>query len=197
MRQVYGEGIVYVFLLIIAALLFLPLMTLFNDVLTTIVKNLDAYRVIEQYVVPWEMRMAAVLLYAGGFEPKIVGTYLALGTKDPLLVEIAWNCVGWQSLLFFILTGWVGLQGDRYTGGSKMKAFTIGLLGTFLVNIFRITIVILAAIYFGQTIAEVVHQFGSILAILIWLIFFWWFTYQFVLEETGESEADVHLTGML
>ena len=96
---------------------------------------------------------------------------------------IAWNCIGWQSLLFFLLTAWVGFQGEKFTFSSKIKAWLIGFLGTFLVNIIRITLVILLAYYFGQNIAIIFHDYGSTFAVIGWLFFFWWFAYRFVLEE--------------
>lgn len=173
------------FLLILLALslMLLPLITTLDHFLTRLVMSLDAYRVIQNYVVPWEVRMVGVLLYPFGFKPQVVGEYLAIGRNQPFLIEIAWNCIGWQSLLFFLLTAWVGFQGDRYTNFSKVKAWLIGFLGTFLVNLFRIALVALSAYYFGQNVAIIFHDYGSTLAVIGWLFGFWWFSYSFVLEE--------------
>jgi len=57
--------------------------------------RLDSYRFIQEVVVPWEVRMVGVMLYPFGFQPSVIGDYPALGNKDPFLIEIAWNCVGW------------------------------------------------------------------------------------------------------
>lgn len=173
----------YIFIIAVFVLIFMPFFTTFNDILTRLVMRIDAYRVIQNYIVPWEVRMVGVILYPFGFQPSVVGEYLAIGKKDPFLIEIAWNCIGWQSLLFFVIISWVGLQGDRYTNFSKIKAFVIGILGTFLINLFRIAVVAVIAFYFGQSVAIVFHDYGSTLAVLGWLFFFWWFTYSFVLEE--------------
>ena len=86
-------------------------------------------------------------------------------------------------MLFFAITAFIGLQGDRYTNLSKFKAFLIGALGTFWVNILRIVLVIFVAYNFGQLTATVVHDYGSLLAVIGWLFLFWWFSYTFVLEE--------------
>lgn len=94
--------------------------------------------------------------------------------------------MGWQSLLFFIITAFVGLQGDRYSNLSKFKALIIGLLGTFLVNLFRITIVTLIAFYFGQSVAIIFHDYGSTLVVIAWLFVFWWFVYSYVLESNDK-----------
>lgn len=184
------QTFITVFLVLVLVLVFMPFITTFNDVLTRIVMRLDFYRLIQNVIVPWEIRMVGVILLPFGFQPAIFGDYLAIGGdpstgsgQSPFLVEIAWNCIGWQSLLFFLLTAWVGLQGDRYTGVSKIKAWVIGFLGTFLVNIFRIAAVSVIAYYFGQNVAIIFHDYGSTLAVIAWLFVFWYFTYAFVLEE--------------
>jgi exosortase/archaeosortase family protein len=185
------ETFIYIFLILILVLMFMPFMTTFNDLLIRVVMRLDFYRVIQNVVVPWEVRMVGVLLLPFGFKPAVVGDYLLIGGpstlfsrsgQSQLLVEIVWNCIGWQSLLFFLITAFVGLQGDKYTNLSKFKALIIGLLGTFLVNLLRIAIVALVAYWFGQSVAIIFHDYGSTLAVLTWLFFFWWFAYSFVLE---------------
>src|SRR3990167_11331270 len=141
-----------IFLILVLVLVAMPFVSTFNDLLTRLVMRLDFYRFIQNVIVPWEIRMVGVILTPLGFQPSVVGEYLAIGREDPFLIEIAWNCIGWQSLLFFIITTFVGLQGDRYTNFSKVKALVIGFLGTFLINLFRIAGVALIAFYFGQNI---------------------------------------------
>lgn len=168
----------------VLVLLLMPFFTTFNDLLTRLIMRLDFYKVIQNVIVPWEVRMVGVILLPFGFKPAIVGEYLAItGRGQPLLIEIIWNCVGWQSILFFLITLLVGLQGDQYTNFSKAKAFLTGLLGTFLINLLRIVVVVLVTYYFGQNVGIIFHDYGSTLAILVWLGFFWWFSYSFVLEE--------------
>lgn len=180
-----------IFFILTLALMAMPFLTTFNDVLTRLIMKFDAYRVIEDVVVPAEVRMVGVILLPLGLQPAILGEYLALQGKDglPFLIEIVWNCVGWQSLLFFLLTGWIGLQGDRYTRGSKLKAWLIGLLGTFLVNLFRIAFVALVAYFFGQFPAILFHDYGSTLFVILWLFAYWWFAYAYVLEPKSRDEA--------
>ena len=176
-----------IFLILSLVLVFMPLITTFNDTLTRVVMRLDVYRFIQDVIVPWEIRMVGVILWPFGFQPSIVGEYLAIGSKEPFLIEIAWNCIGWQSLIFFILTSWIGLQGDKYSNISKIKAWVIGFLGTFLVNLVRIALVALIAYYFGQNVAIVFHDYGSTLIVLGWLFLFWWFVYSYVLEQKKPS----------
>lgn len=173
------------FLILTLVLVFMPFLATFNDLLTRAVINLRGYSFIRDYIVPAEVRMVAVVLAGLGFDVAVTSEYVVLGQtqEQPFIAEIVWNCIGWQSLLFFIITAFVGLQGDKYTNLSKAKAAIIGVLGTFLVNIFRIVFVVLVAFYFGQYPAIIIHDYGSILAVIFWLFFFWWFAYSFVLEE--------------
>ena len=190
--SVSKDTFVTLFLILTLVLVFMPFLATFNDILTRIVINLRGYSFIRDYIVPTEVRMVAVVLAGVGFDVAVTKEYVVLGNTQtqPFIAEIVWNCIGWQSLLFFIITAFVGLQGDKYTNLSKFKALVIGALGTFLVNIFRIVAVVLIAFYFGQYPAIIVHDYGSILAVIFWLFFFWWFTYQFVLEERRPNLAN-------
>jgi exosortase/archaeosortase family protein len=176
-----------IFLILVLVLTLLPFMATFNDILTRIVINLKGYWFIRDVIVPFEVKMVGGILTLLGMQIAITKEYVILGNPStgsgPFIAEIIWNCIGWQSLLFFILTSWVGLQGDRYTNTSKIKTLVIGLLGTFLVNILRIVVVILVAYGIGQSTAAIVHEYGSLLVSIGWLFFFWWFSYSFVLEE--------------
>ena len=51
-----------VFFLMAVVLMVMPLVASFNDVLTRIVIGLDYYKVIQNVIVPWEVRMVGVLL---------------------------------------------------------------------------------------------------------------------------------------
>lgn len=171
------------FFILILILIFLPLLTTFNDILTRIVINLKGYAFIREFIVPFEVRLVAVVLRFLGFEASVTKEYVVLGQNQPLFAEIIWNCIGWQSLLFFVITAFVGLQGDKYTNFSKAKALIVGLFGTFLINILRIVVVIISAYKLGPLTTTIIHEYASLLAVIGWLFFFWWFTYQFILEE--------------
>lgn len=171
------------FLILVLLLMFFPLLATFNDILTRIVVNLRGYWFIREVIVPFEVRLVAVILSAMGFDVSVTREYVVLGKSAPFVAEIVWNCIGWQSILFFGITAFIGLQGDQYTNLSKLKALIIGILGTFLVNILRIVVVVLGAYYLGQNFALIIHDYGSLLVVILWLFGFWWFVYRFVLEE--------------
>lgn len=181
--QSQKQTFLYIFLILVLVLMVMPFITTFNDILTRIVMSLDAYRFIQDFVIPWEVRMVGVILYPFGFKPAIVGEYLAItGGKQPFLVEIAWNCIGWQSIVLLGLTLAAGLRGNwRLT--SKLEVLILGITGTFLVNIMRMAGVTALMFYWNDVAARVMHDYLAALIALIWLIFFWWFSYTFVLEE--------------
>ena len=182
----------FTFILIILSisLVFLPVVTTFNNVLAKFVLSNGFFRVIQDFIVPWEIRMVGVILYPFGLSPKIAGDYLMLGGEKPFLIEIAWNCIGWQSIIFFVLTAWVGFQGDAYNRLSKIKAWTFGLLGTFLINLFRISFVAVVAFKTNQKVALLFHDYASSFLVVIWLIFYWWFVYSFILESKVKLEVE-------
>jgi len=180
--NVSRDTFVTLFLILVLVLIFMPFLATFNDLLTRVVINLKGYWFIREVIVPFEVRMVAVVLAVLGFEVSVTREYVILGNSQPFFTEIVWNCIGWQSLLFFLITAFIGLQGDKYTNFSKFKAAVIGALGTFLVNILRIVAVVLVAYLFGQFPATIIHDYGSLLAVIGWLFLFWWFTYSFVLE---------------
>jgi exosortase/archaeosortase family protein len=127
--------------------------------------------------------MVGVMLLPFGYKPMVIGQYLSLnGLKSPLLVEIAWNCIGWQSFIILLLTLLPGLSGN-FSPVSKFKAAIVGVLGTFLLNLIRISVVLIIVFHLGSAPALLFHDYaGSFLSIL-WLFIFWWFSYQYILEE--------------
>lgn len=171
------------FLILTLVLLFLPLTSTFNDLLTQLVISLRGYWFIRDMIVPFIVRVVAVALTLMGFQVSVTAEYVVLGQTQPFIAEIVWNCIGWQSVLFFIITAVVGLQGDKYLMTSKLKALAIGLLGTFLVNIVRIVMIVLSAYYLGHGISLFLHDYGSLLLFIGWLFLYWWFVFGFVLEE--------------
>ena len=177
------QAVINLFIALTILLLVLTLYNTISDVFTRIVINFDWYQPIKDYIVPIQVRMVAVILMPFGLAPSIMGEYLAIGKENPYLIEIAWNCIGWQSMLFFFITGWIVLQGNDYTLTSKIKTWLGGFLGTFLLNLLRISVIVLLAYFFGQDVASFFHDYGSTLVVIAWLIFFWWFSYQFFLDE--------------
>ncbi len=143
---------------------------------------------VQERIVPLEVKMVGVLVRPLGIN------YLAHQngmTVNGTYAGMTWNCLGWQSLLLFLITLLVGLRGN-YTLGSKIEAVVIGLLGTFLVNLLRLVLIVLLLGYSRPIFAVVYHDYLAAVVTIFWLFAFWWFSYSYVLEERKgiERSAD-------
>jgi len=187
---------VYQLVLILAsvALLILPFITTFNEFLTRVVINLGLQGILEDWAVPIMVRLIAGLLQIFGVPVSIGSTsiYLVKGTGF-IPIYISWNCVGWQSFILFVLTLVTGLQGP-YSRRSKIEAVILGILGTFLVNLIRISAVALLAFHFGRLPAILVHDYGGTIFILVWLFSYWYFCHEFFLEYEEPEDQDLEET---
>jgi exosortase/archaeosortase family protein len=181
----------YQLILVLASVLFLimPSITTFNEFLTAVVMRLGLDGVLQGWVVPMEARMIAVILRFFGIHSSVSETslYLVKGTMT-LPIYISWNCVGWQSFILFAITLITGLQGP-YTRRSKVETVILGFLGTFLVNLLRITVVCVVAYYVGQLPAVIFHDYGGTFLILLWLFAFWYLAHGYLLEPSEYEES--------
>jgi len=180
----------YQLILILASVLFLimPSITTFNEFLTAVVMRLGLDAVLQGWVVPAEARMIAALLRLFGIRAAASQTslYLTKGVST-IPIYISWNCVGWQSFILFAITLITGLQGP-YARRSKVETVILGFLGTFLVNLLRISIVCVVAYYVGQLPAVIFHDYGGTILILLWLFAFWYLAHAYLLERSEYEE---------
>jgi len=173
------------FILLAMILLILPFITTFNEFLTSVVMKIRLYRLIQDFIVPYQVKMITVILRLFGITAYPGLTTVSFGRVVGSSVEISWNCIGWQSLVLLVISLFTGLQGP-YKIYTKLQTVLIGFLGTFLVNLIRITLVILITYYFGRLAGVVFHDYFSTIMIIAWLFFFWWFAFNFVLERREE-----------
>jgi len=177
MKQKRTFGIIFALLAVFLAIL--PFLVSFNEVLTHLVEKFNLYMWVQERIVPLEVKMVGVLVKPFGVN------YLAHPggmTVNGTYARLTWNCLGWQSLLLLIITLIFGLRGN-YTLVSKIEAVLIGLLGTFLVNLFRLVVIVLLLAYARPLFAVVYHDYFAAIVTILWLFGFWWFSYSFVLEE--------------
>lgn len=172
------------FLALVIILMILPFVTTFNELLTRIVENSLLYRPIEKYFVPYEVELVRTIIsfFSIKTDPgtiNIVKNGVNLGTF------ISWNCIGWQSFVVLLLSLNTGLTGN-FTLISKIQAALFGIIGTFLFNLFRISSILILLYYFGKAPAVIIHDYASVFISIIWLFFFWWFSYSFILEENRD-----------
>jgi exosortase/archaeosortase family protein len=169
----------------------LPVLVTFSAILTEIFNRMQWYRWIQETVVPFEARLVAVLIKPVGITGMVTpGQQFAMVLEKPggelLPVSLEWNCLGWQSLILLGLTFVTGLQGS-YKLFSKLEVVLFGVLGTFLSNIFRMALITALAFYWNNVAAMIIHDYFAMFVALLWMVFFWWFSYAYILEVREEA----------
>ncbi len=136
------------------ALLILPFFSTFGELLTkaAMAAGFDAW--LGQWIAPVEGRLVHGALALIGIPSAYDGSLLYVGTgAGSLALYISWNCVGWQTVLFLLVSMATGLQGE-YTLRSRL-----------------------------ETVARVI-------ATVAFLMAFWAFAYNVVLERIGGASED-------
>lgn len=157
-----------------------------NVLLVRVTDPLAFLRPAQDILISYEARIVRVMLgflsipIAGDAGSYVISLKGKTGGLNP--VAIAWGCVGWQSMILIGTTMISGLQG-RFTNSSKLQALTIGILVTFWINIFRLTIIYYLYYHVGQERALMFHDYGSIVMTIGWLFIYWWYSFNFVLEK--------------
>jgi exosortase/archaeosortase family protein len=173
--------------LLVIMLTLLPFVTTFNSALTGVVNKLGLYKTMQSTLVPFESKIivGTVRVFhipaflAGGGE--VESFYLLKGTEY-YPVQIQWNCLGWQSILLLAISFVFGLEGN-FTKSSKLECVLIGILGTFLVNVFRMIFIVVGVYFYSTVFALLIHDYFAAFVTIIWLIFFWYFSYAYVLQS--------------
>lgn len=176
-----------IFGVLVVFLMLFPFINTFNQFLVKFIEPVLFLGLNEKVVIPYEARLVKVFLgflniptaYSSA-DSGIISLIGKTGGLDP--VAIAWNCLGWQSLVLILASLAVGIRG-KFTLFSKIEALVIGLLVTFWINIFRLTAIFYLLYHYNRTIAIVFHDWGAMAITIVWLFGFWWFAFKFVLEE--------------
>lgn len=165
------------------ALVVLPFVSTFDDLLTAIGMRLGIVAPL-QWIVPGEVRITVALLGLVGIHAGAAGNQLVVWNASgaPQTLFISWNCVGWQSLILLGLSLMVGLRGPM-AWGTRLEVILLGVLGTVLINIARITMVCLLAAVAGYLPAVLFHDYGGTLLLVAWLFTFWLITYRWLVPD--------------
>ena len=172
-------------------LLILPFVTTFDEFLTAATKQFGLVHPLLSLAAP-EARAVTAILGVLGFNAQAAGPYLYVwdwsGQRQTLLIST--TCIGWQSLILLGLSCLVGLRGP-YSREAKLQVLLIGVLGTVLVNLLRMTIVCVVAAEFGFWPAVMVHDYGGTLIIVAWLFGFWAFANRWILGPAHSDELEL------
>lgn len=173
-----------------AMLLILPFVTTFDDFLTAATKQFGLVHPLLSLAAP-EARAVVAVLGVLGVKAQAAGDELYVwdwtGQRQALLIST--TCIGWQSLILLGLSCLVGLRGP-YSKEAKVQVLLIGVLGTVLVNLARMTVVSLVAAEFGFWPAVLVHDYGGTLIIVVWLFAFWAFAHSWILGDQPADELE-------
>lgn len=172
-----------VLILAVFVLILLPFWTSFQDALTRLVMRIELYKSLQDVIVPYELRVIGTLLTLVGLPIRVGNAYIewtkAGGGNE--VIYLAWNCIGWQSFLLLMASIVFGF-GRKYTISSQALSLVFGIAGLFLVNVTRLAFTALLAVYAPKVFTIIFHNYLAALATIVWLFFFWWFSYSFVLE---------------
>ncbi len=187
-RLARGAATFKVIIIITASMmLVLPFITTFNEFLTAVVARMHLDTVLVSWAGPTEARLIGAILRIFNIDVAAAGSSLHLNSAEhSLVLYISWNCIGWQSFIMLAITLLIGLRGP-YTASSKVQCLLIGLLGTFLVNLFRMAAVGLVGFYHGEQSAILFHDYGGTMLTILWLVGFWLLAYCWVLETHDEA----------
>jgi exosortase/archaeosortase family protein len=168
-------------------LLLLPPFAALNSILTHWLDTSGWYHPIQDHIVPLEARLVSAAISLVGIKARVVsGNPLAAlymvkqGTMYPL--DLEWNCLGWQSALLLVISLIAGLRG-KFSFFSRVKCLLFGLLGTLLINVFRMSIIASLIYYVSSFAGYIIHDYFAAFITLVWLVFFWWFSYGYLLES--------------
>jgi exosortase/archaeosortase family protein len=174
-----------------ALLMLLPLVTTFNDLLTTWAMQLGANTPLQD-VVPVESRMVVGLLGLVGIHAASSGSYMVVWDSAGAMhtLYISWNCIGWQSLILFAVSLVTGLRGDHRLS-ARAQVVCIGVAGTMLLNLLRVAAVAAIAATAGVTPAILFHDYGGTLLVIGFLFGFWIFAQRWILDAVPSQQLEM------
>lgn len=172
-------------------LMLLPLVTTFDDLLTTWAMQLGANSPL-QAIVPVEARMVVGLLGLVGIHAAASGSHLLVwdGAGASHSLYISWNCIGWQSLVLLGVSLMTGLRG-RNSLEARVQVIVIGVAGTMLLNLLRVAAVAAIAATVGVTPAILFHDYGGTVLVITFLFLFWVFAQRWILAADPSGELEV------
>ena len=178
-----------------ALLMLLPLVTTFDELLTSWALQLGANNPL-QSIVPVEARMVVGLLGLAGIHSAASGSHIVVwdGAGSMHTLFISWNCIGWQSLLLLGISFLSGLRG-RQTLESRAQVIVIGVAGTMLLNLMRVAAVAALEATWGHLPALLFHDYGGTILVVAWLFAFWFFVQGWILASPPSGEVALSAGG--
>ena len=181
---------VYRNLLVVAviSLIFMPFLTSFNEIITMIFEKSNIFRIIQNLVSTFTVKVLTVILNTLGIPAVVYGSNLYL-TQDwmPVQLNIGWNFIGWQSFIILLITLLTGLKGP-YTLRSKVITVILAIKGTLLVIITKTLIPILLAYHLGYVPSIIFHNYLGTLLTLLWFAVLWNYAFKGILVRKYQND---------
>lgn len=183
-----------ILLVMVFFLMLFPFINSLNQFLVNVIEPLIYFKPLQDVIIPYEVRIVRVILDFVGIpmtQSQAWASSITLITKDGSHqpVVVAWNCIGWQSLLIISATLITGLTG-KFTSASKLEVLAVGLLGTFLFNIGRLTGIFVLFYHGDRGIAMAFHDYGSVILTIGWLFALWYYAFHFVLVPKDANMSE-------
>lgn len=172
-------------------LMLLPLVTTFDDFLTSWALQLGANNPL-QSIVPVEARMVVSLLGLMGVRAAASSSHIVVWDAGGAMhtLFISWNCIGWQSLLLLGVSFFSGLRG-RQPLTSRIQVIVIGVAGTMLLNLMRVAAVAALEATWGHLPALIFHDYGGTILVIGWLFAFWIVVQRWILVPAASDDVVV------
>ena len=87
------------------------------------------------------------------------------------------------------------LRGTKITRNRKIIYVTVGAIGTFFVNILRISAIYILGIHGGDSPAKLFHEFYGEFFFITWMILY--LTLIFIIEKRIKKKNEIINTGIL
>jgi len=170
-------------------LVLLPVVTTVDDLLNTIGVNFGLDNAVQVVARP-EAHAVVGILGLMGVRAAVAGSQILIwdGHGHAQYLLISATCIGWQSLLLLALSLVVGLRGP-YSPQARSQVVLLGLLGTLLVNLTRMSAVAVVAAWGGFMPAVIFHDYGGTALIVLWLFAFWFAANRWILTGGQETES--------
>ena len=175
-------GIFYAVYLIGLFLVFFSLPALkeaFSAVFLVVVGGSSFYvgELLEYYIeplVPYFVRVMAFVVRLLGIPAIIASPYTIMLNKPPVPVPVTFEagCIGIQSFLIFAVIIVVTMVEESASVRTKFLWSLAGVVGTFVVNIIRVSLICVVIYYFGYQNWGEIHSWIGYALFLLWLAFF-------------------------
>jgi len=169
---------------------FIPLAISFSFLAITVIPNTSWGEHIHEpfitFTVEGSMRLIELTEYTAHSNGADI-TMVKENSRETVTVDR--GCSGFESTTYFAIFGsfllWK-LEGERR---KKLFIIAIGLMGLLLINILRITLLILLYFWFDMEVLETAHtNLGNIL-FFIWVGFIWWVSFTYLLPPLEGQEG--------